>query len=69
MVCTIIPSKGGVKLGLAYSVNFPDPAGLLEGAGKVHRHIRFTSAADLRRAAIAPLLKTTLAACRERMKN
>ena len=37
LVCTIFPSKGGVKLGVVGGATVPDPHGLLEGAGKTHR--------------------------------
>ena len=62
MVCTIIPSRGGVKLGLAYGVSLPDPHSLLAGSGKVHRHIDFKSLADVKRPGVKPLLKAALEA-------
>src|SRR5436190_1744902 len=40
-ICVIIPSQKGVKLGIARGTELPDPKGLLEGSGKVHRHIVF----------------------------
>ena len=42
MICTIIPSKTGVKLGIVRGAELPDPHGLLEGAGKLHRHVALT---------------------------
>ena len=68
IVCTIIPSKGGVKLGLAYGASLPDPHGLLEGTGKVHRHVNFKSTADVRRVGVKQLLKAALVAQRSRQK-
>jgi hypothetical protein len=62
MICTIIPSRGGMKLGLAYSASFPDPRGLLEGSGKVHRHVNFKSVADIKRPGVKSLLKAALKA-------
>jgi len=39
VVCTLILSKSGVKLGLARGAELADPRGLLEGSGKVHRYV------------------------------
>jgi hypothetical protein len=33
LICTIMPSKGGVKLGVARGGDLPDPKQLLEGSG------------------------------------
>jgi hypothetical protein len=66
MVCTIIPGKTGVKLGLAYGASLADPQRLLEGRGKLHRHLSFATRADLRRAGVKPLLKAALAAQQSR---
>jgi hypothetical protein len=69
MVCTIIPSKGGVKLGLAYGASLSDPKNLLAGAGKVHRHVNFTTLADIKRPGVRPLLTAALAAQRARVSG
>ena len=66
LVCSLIPSKTGVKLGLAYGASLPDPTGLLEGEGKVHRHIAFRSAADVKKPGVKALLKSALAAQQSR---
>ena len=58
LICTIIPSKTGVKLGIVGGAALEDPDGLLEGAGKRHRYVPFVTAADLRRPALARLLKS-----------
>ena len=60
-VCAIILSKSGVKLGLARGAELRDPKGLLEGRGKVHRHIAFESTADLHRAGVKPLIRAAAA--------
>lgn len=39
MVCTLIISPSGVKLGIVGGVELPDPHSLLEGSGKTHRHV------------------------------
>jgi len=66
MVATIILSKSGVKLGLVRGAELPDPHQLLEGKGKVHRYIAFTSPAQVNRPGVKALIKTTYAAWKER---
>src|ERR1700750_265929 len=39
MVCTIIPSKKGLKLGFYKGNELSDPHHLLEGTGKISRYI------------------------------
>lgn len=43
MICTIIPSKKGVKLGFYRGSELQDPARLLTGTGKVHRYVELDS--------------------------
>jgi hypothetical protein len=57
LVCTLILSRSSVKLGLTQGATLPDPNHLLQGAGKVHRHIPFETAADLQRTGIRPLVR------------
>src|SRR5262249_3513661 len=66
-ICTLLLSKTGVKLGLAYGASLPDPEGLLEGSGKVHRHVPLKAAADIRKPGVARLLKAAEAAWKERV--
>jgi len=69
MICTIILSKRGVKLGIARSAELPDPHGLLEGTGKVHRYVALTRSSDLRKPGIKQLLKAAVAAWKKRSKK
>lgn len=57
MVCTLILSKSGVKLGLVRGSEFPDPHQLMEGSGKVHRYVQLHTAADLRKAGLKQLIE------------
>ena len=66
MICTLILSQGGVKLGLTGGASLPDPRGLLEGSGKVHRYVAIQSPADLRQAGVKPLIRAAIAAWRRR---
>jgi hypothetical protein len=66
LVCTLILSRTGVKVGVVRGSELPDPKGLLEGAGQVHRHVALKSPADLKRPGLKPLLKAALAAWKAR---
>ena len=56
-VATLILSKGGVKIGVPYGAQLADPAGLLTGQGKVHRHIPIEAEAQLKSRALEALLR------------
>ena len=56
LICTIIPSKTGVKLGVTRGAELADPDGLLEGAGKRHRYVAIAPGATVDAAAITRLL-------------
>lgn len=56
MVCMVMPTKAGVNLGIAYAMELPDPQELLEGTGKVHRHVKLKRIADLQNSALKSLL-------------
>ena len=61
-VATLILSKSGVKIGVPYGAQLDDPACLLTGQGKVHRHIPIETAAQLRSRALKILLRRALGA-------
>src|SRR6185436_14170071 len=67
MVCTIIPSKKGLKLGFYKGVDLPDPDKLLEGTGKISRYVEIRSAEQIRSSAIKKLIQAALAAYKKRM--
>lgn len=62
--CYIAPQKNRVNLGFYYGAELPDPEGLLEGSGKLLRHVKLTNQADLERPALRRLLEV---ACKHRM--
>jgi hypothetical protein len=66
VVCTLILSKTGVKLGLVRGSELADPHGLLEGSGKMHRYVQLHAVSDLRRPGVSALVKATYAAWKER---
>jgi len=66
LVCTLILSKTGVKIGLSHGSELTDPEGLLAGSGKVHKHIQLHTPADLRNPAVAALVKAAHRAWKHR---
>jgi hypothetical protein len=69
MICTLIPSKKGFKLGFYKGNELPDPEGLLEGTGKISRYIQFTENKQVNPSSIKKLLLQALAAYRDRSSN
>jgi hypothetical protein len=69
MVCTLILSKSGVKLGLVGGAALADPRGLLAGTGKVHRHVQLRTVGDLQQAGLKQLVLGASAACRKRLDD
>jgi hypothetical protein len=68
MICSLILSKSGVKIGIARGTELPDPAGLLKGSGKVHRHVQLSEVSDVRNPGLKALLKAAVAAWKERTR-
>jgi hypothetical protein len=62
LVCTIMPQRGWVNLGFYRGTALPDPAGLLTGTGKVHRHVKLRTPADVADPALRALLEAAVAA-------
>jgi len=58
LICTIILSKSGVKLGIVGGAALPDPNGLMEGAGKKHRYVVLNTPADLKKPGLKQLIKS-----------
>ena len=60
LICTIIFSRSGVKLGIVRGAELEDPEGLLQGTGKVHKHIPLLSDEDVVNPGVRGLLETAL---------
>jgi hypothetical protein len=56
LVFVVSPHAKHVTLGLAGGADLPDPAGLMEGTGRVHRHVKIREEADLARPGLRELL-------------
>ncbi|HKP52906.1 MAG TPA: DUF1801 domain-containing protein [Chloroflexia bacterium] len=55
-ICYVSPMNSYVNLGFLRGTELPDPKGLLEGTGKLLRHVKIRSAEDLERPAVRELL-------------
>jgi hypothetical protein len=69
LVCTLILSQSGVKLGIARGAELRDPKRLMAGSGKVHRHVQLREPADLARPGLEQLLRQALAAWQKRNRT
>lgn len=65
-VFVISPHRNHVTFGFAYGVDLPDPARLLEGTGKRHRHVKVRSQADAQSPQLAGLVTRAVSAARAR---
>lgn len=62
LICVIIPSKKGLKLGFNKGTELPDPENLLEGTGKISRYVVIKSDEQIKSKALKQLLKNALTA-------
>ena len=68
-ICTIIPSKKGIKLGFYKGSELPDPTKLLTGSGKVHKHVDLKSDVDLKNPALKKLVAEAFGAYEVRSRE
>ena len=64
LVFVITPTKRYVRLGFARGAKLPDPAGVLEGAGKLHRHVKIRDGETLEAPALRDLMSAAVARAR-----
>ncbi|HZM79055.1 MAG TPA: DUF1801 domain-containing protein [Candidatus Limnocylindrales bacterium] len=62
LIFTVAPHTTHVTLGVAGGASLPDPDGLLEGSGKVHRHVKLRGLADVDRPELRALMESAIAA-------
>ncbi len=55
--CWLMPATKHVNLGFNYGAELPDPANLLEGTGKLFRHIKIKSIEELSNKDLIAILK------------
>jgi hypothetical protein len=68
LICVLIPSKKGLKLGFDRGVELPDPDKLLHGIGKISRYVVIESEDQIKSDAVKDLLKNALILYKERVK-
>ena len=68
-ICVIMLAKEWVTLGFYRGTELPDPDALLEGKGKVHRHVKIKTEDDVKASALRKLLQEALKAYRQRKKE
>jgi hypothetical protein len=61
LVFVVAPHGRHVNLGISGGADLPDPAGLMEGTGKVHRHVKVRQSGDLERPELRDLMVNALA--------
>ena len=66
MVCTLLLSKSGVKIGIVNGAQLADPNALLDGTGKKHKYIQLKTPSDLNRSGVKQLIEAAHAAWQER---
>jgi hypothetical protein len=62
LIFTVTPQRAHVTLGIAAGARLPDPAGLMQGEGKVHRHVKLRTEQDLDQPELIALMKAAVAA-------
>ena len=55
--CWLMPTKNHVNLGFNYGAELPDPNKLLEGTGKLFRHVKIRDAEQLSDSALRALVR------------
>lgn len=60
LVFVVSPHGTHVTLGLYGGAGLPDPAGLMEGTGKTHRHVKIRQPGDLDRDELRQLMAAAL---------
>lgn len=65
VICVVIPSKQGLKLGFNRGVDLPDPFGQLQGSGKISRYVVIKSVQQVESAELAGLVASALAAYKD----
>lgn len=66
LICVLIPSKKGLKLGFNKGNELPDPEKLLKGTGKISRYVEINSKEEITAPALKKLILTALEAYRKR---
>lgn len=69
MICTLIPSKKGLKLGFYKGSELPDPHQMLEGTGKISRYVEIKSMEQIQSQELNDLIDKAFDAYQQRVVN
>jgi hypothetical protein len=69
LLCVLIPSKKGLKLGFNRGVELPDPEKLLKGTGKISRYIEIKTEQQINSTSLKQLLVEALKTYEQRIKK
>jgi hypothetical protein len=69
LLCVIIPSRKGIKLGFNKGNELPDPDKLLVGTGKISRYVEIIESKQIKSVAVKKLILSALNAYRKRMET
>ncbi len=69
LICVLIPSKKGLKLGFNRGTQLPDPDKLLEGTGKISRYIQIKSEEQINSKPVEKLIENALLLYRQFEKD
>ena len=69
MICTIIRSKKGLKLGFYKGTELPDPDNFFPGTGKISRYVEIKSVEQVNSSSLRNLIKSGLTAYRQRINR
>jgi hypothetical protein len=62
LVFVVTPMRDAVKVGVVGGASLPDPHKLMQGSGKLHRHVRLELGTDAARPELRELLEAALRA-------
>jgi hypothetical protein len=65
LICVIIPSKKGLKLGFNRGTQLPDPDMLLEGTGRISRYVPIQSMEQINSKPLEELIDSALSAYKQ----
>jgi hypothetical protein len=60
LLFTVTPQRTHVTLGIAHGADLPDPSGLMEGTGRVHRHVKLRKLQDVDRPELRQLMTAAI---------
>ena len=65
-ICYIAPLKSTVNLGFFQGTRLPDPEGLMEGTGKLLRHVKIRRVEDVEKPGLRELISASVVAATHR---